>query len=392
MGFRETFIGDGDRYNYGAMCVPSLPWRKTDQKLNFYAKGKRCSKLVENTLLTIGINLLFPFLFVITTTDEPIPVFLAVLMGLQHCFAMVGGLITPPLVVFRFAVCGFPFCPPLEQYAVSASLITSGICSLINVSKFKIPYSENFFGRELFVGSGLLSVMGTSFTFLPIFEIAINQMKNDGIEGEEAYGKLLGTSMVCCLLELAISLAPVERIKRIFPPLVTSITVILIGVALTGTGMKYWGGGVVCAEMGWKTHAQLADVEGLGPPGAACATYNDEPLYYGSPQYIGLGFAVLSFLILIELFGSVFMKNCNVVIALLFGYLVAGLSEYNGAPFLNSDNFKNADAFTFLWMETFPLGFYGPAVFPMLIAYLVTTVETVGDLTGTFLLRIGWIY
>ena len=149
--------------------------------------------------------------------------------------------------------------------------------------------------------------------------------------------------------------------------------------------MKYWGGGVVCAEMGWKTHSQVVDLEGLSPiPGPACATYDGEPLYYGSSQYIGLGFAVLSFLVLIELFGSVFMKNCNVVIALLFGYLVAGLSEYNGAPYLNNDNIKNADAFTFLWMETFPIGFYGPAVFPMLIAYLVTTVETVGDLTGTY--------
>jgi uric acid-xanthine permease len=35
-------------------------------------------------------------------------------------------------------------------------------------------------------------------------------------------------------------------------------------------------------------------------------------------------------------------------------------------------------------VETFPLGFYGPAVIPLLIAYLVTTVETVGDLTAVF--------
>ena len=305
-------------------------------------------------------------------------------MGLQHCFAMVGGLITPPLVIFRFAVCGYPFCPALEQYAISASLITSGICTLINVSKFKIPFSEKLFGHTLYLGSGLLSVMGTSFTFLPIFETSINQMKAEGIDGQVAYGKLLGTSMVCCFLELFISVLPVERIKRSFPPLVTAVTVILIGATLVGSGMKYWGGGVVCAEMGWKTNVQVVNLEGLSPiPGPACGYYNDEPLYYGAPEYIGLGFAVLSFLVVIELFGSVFMKNCNVFIALMFGYMVAGLSEYNGAPYINSQNLKDANAFNFLWTETFPLGFYGPAVFPMLIAYLVTTVETVGDLTGT---------
>lgn len=86
-------------------------------------------------------------------------------MGLQHAFAMVGGLITPPLVVFRFSVCGFAApCPDLEQYAISAALITSGICTIINVTKFGIPFSEYMFGRRMFVGSGVLSVMGTSFT------------------------------------------------------------------------------------------------------------------------------------------------------------------------------------------------------------------------------------
>jgi xanthine/uracil permease len=160
-------------------------------------------------------------------------------MGLQHAFAMIGGLITPPLVIFRFTVCGFPFCPPLEQYAISAALITSGICTLINLSKLPIPYSEKIFGHVIYVGSGVLSVMvsiilyiiccnpsgtltafairfylqGTSFTFLPVFEISIAQMKADGIDGEVAYGKMLGTSMVCCLLELGFSLMPVKYVR-----------------------------------------------------------------------------------------------------------------------------------------------------------------------------------
>ena len=164
-------------------------------------------------------------------------------MGLQHAFAMVGGLVTPPLVVFKFSVCFI--CLDLQQYAIAAGLITSGICSIINITKFKIPFTEGIFGRQLYLGSGVLSVMGTSFTFLPIYEIAIAQMtQSDGITGEEAYGKMLGTSMVCGLLELFFSVIPVKYIKRIFPPLVTSITVMLIGVALVGTGMKYWGGGV----------------------------------------------------------------------------------------------------------------------------------------------------
>lgn len=205
--------------NYVDMCIPEMPWKKKEEKkkLNFYSK------------------------------NEPIPYALAAIMGLQHAFAMVGGLITPPLVIFRFAVCGFgpDACPDLEQYAISAALITSGICSWINVSQFSIPFTEKIFGRTLCLGAGVLSVMGTSFTFLPVYEISIAQMKNIGIEGEVAYGKMLGTSMVCCLLELVLSVLPIRYLKAVFPPLVTSITVMLIGASLVGTGMKYWGGGVV---------------------------------------------------------------------------------------------------------------------------------------------------
>lgn len=52
------------------------------------------SSLFLSTILRTN---LLPFLLI----DEPIPFLLAAIMGLQHAFAMVGGLITPPLVVFK---------------------------------------------------------------------------------------------------------------------------------------------------------------------------------------------------------------------------------------------------------------------------------------------------
>ncbi len=33
-----------------------------------------------------------------------------------------------------------------------------------------------------------------------------------------------------------------------FPPIVTGVTVFLIGAALVGTGFKYWGGGAFCGD------------------------------------------------------------------------------------------------------------------------------------------------
>lgn len=145
--------------------------------------------------------------------------------------------------------------------------------------------------------------------------------------------------MVCGLLELVLSVQPTRVLHRLFPPVVAAVTVILIGVALTGTGMKYWGGGAVCADMVWKLHGQLDGLDVPKNPGPTCFS-GEVALPFGSPEFIGLGFSVMCFLVLIELFGSVFMKNCNVVLALMFGYAVAALSDHDGDQYVDNGKIK----------------------------------------------------
>ncbi len=150
-------------------------------------------------------------------------------MGLQHAFAMVGGLITPPLTVFRFTINFLD--TKSQQYAISAALITSGICTLITVSKTPIPYSKYLFGRQLYIGSCVLSVMGVSFTFLPIYQIAITQMVADGIDGYTAYGKMLGTSIICALFPLVISVSPSKWISvRLLLSVLCLQTLVALGI------------------------------------------------------------------------------------------------------------------------------------------------------------------
>jgi xanthine/uracil permease len=80
---------------------------------------------------------------------------------------------------------------------------------------------------------------------------------------------MLGNSntMFCSCLELFLSLLPAAVLRKVFPPIITCLTVILIGITLTGVGIKYWGGGVVCGDMIWKdhVHAVAADVEFPNP-------------------------------------------------------------------------------------------------------------------------------
>ena len=62
------FIGD---YDYSTLCMPQVPWAKEKPKMQFFARNER------------------------------LPILMAAIMGLQHAFAMVGGLITPPYVVMK---------------------------------------------------------------------------------------------------------------------------------------------------------------------------------------------------------------------------------------------------------------------------------------------------
>jgi NCS2 family nucleobase:cation symporter-2 len=320
--------------------------------------------------------------------NDDLPILVALVMGLQHAFAMVGGLIVPPFVVMKFSVAFND--TDLQQYAIAASLILSGIFTILNCVQFNIP------GTKYVFGTGMLSVLGTSFGFLPIYENAISQMKGEGYTGKEAYGKMLGTTMVCALLEVFLSFLPKDKLRRMFPNVVTGVAVMLIGAGLTATGIKYWGGGAVCAEMAWKNNAQVYDLVGFAPGGvkpfpggtaggkATCDGNGEVIKAFGSTEYIALGFSVMLMLILVELFGSPFMKNANVIIALLFGYFVAGVSRAEGMKFVPDTKIESAEPITFAWVENFPIGFYGPAVLPLLIAFLVTTIETIGDLTATY--------
>ena len=120
-------------------------------------------------------------------------------------------------------------------------------------------------------------------------------------------------------------------------------------------------------------------------PSPLCTAGNVDYLGYGSPEFFGLGFSVLCFLVLIELFGSTFMKNSNVILALLFGFLVAGCSRKDGNRFVTEDAIDAAPDITFLWVYTFKIGFYPPAIFPLLIAYTVSSIETIGLLSEKLL-------
>jgi len=332
-------------------------------------------------------------------------------MGLQHFMAMVGGIITPPIIIYNatFAAYGARD-PDVAIYLVNAALIVSGIMTLVQVTSFPLG---SWKGRTFQLGTGLVSVMGTSFTWLPITIESIGLQKQDNDGGKtwnEAYGHILGTFALLSIIEMLLAFVPPKALRRAVPPLVSGVAVALIGLGLIGAGFKNWGGGVFCGEnfKGIIPPKTLSTDENLcyvsnttstDPPGYTlvnggecyaapfvpkCTPGNgDVALNFGSGAYLGLGLATAGFMVIVELFGSPFLKNCNVVLGLLFGSLISAVVKVDGNSFWNTTVMDNAPVVTFLWTQTFPLSLYGPIVIPAIIAYVVTAVESMGDITAT---------
>lgn len=404
-------------YDWGFLCMPRSPFQSSSKLPPFYSK------------------------------DEKIPLFLALVMGLQHALAMVGGIITAPVLISASANFANP---KTEAYLVSAALIVTSIASFIQVYQIKIPYTNYV------IGSGLLSVMGISFAYIPVAQHVLTSLQacscngvsctvngscqqcTQGLEGqcrtaEEAYGAILGTILVVCWFQTAISFLSPKTIRRIFPPVVTGTCLILVGVSLVATGFALWGGGQYCANQVLTTKVP-------------CTGNGDVVLPFGHRYYLGLGFVVFASFIVIELFGSPFMKNTQVIIALIISMVVAALvhatdckdncapavcsnpvcydvlplgvhynnstNQISGTPtsqylnstictpptcaapvcsgsnctthrYLTGKVITSADWITFVWTHTFPLSFYAPAVLPLLVASIVAATECIGDVTAT---------
>jgi NCS2 family nucleobase:cation symporter-2 len=335
---REGLIGD---YDYAFLFKPNLPFMK---------KSRRAAPF-------FGLN-------------DKMPLLLSLLLGFQHALAMLAGVISPPIILAGSG--GANLGTDTSSYLVSTSLIVCGILSSIQITRFHV------YKTRYYIGTGLISVVGTSFATIPVAQGGFAQMYANGycptaadgtkLPCPRGYGAVLGTAALCALLEIGLSFAPAKVLKRVFPPLVTGPTVMLIGVKLIASGFQNWAGGNgLCASRPTTGDFQL------------CPS-NNAPMAapWGSAQFVGLGFLVFVTIILTERFGAPIMKSCAVVIGLLVGCIVAAACGYFSDSGINS-----SPAVSFIWVETFPLTIYAPMILPFLAVYLVLMMEAIGDITAT---------
>lgn len=327
---KHGLLGD---YDYKYLFTPKIPFMKKSNKIQPF----------------FGLN-------------SEMPLFLGFLLGLQHSLSMLAGVVAPPLIIASSANLN----TDQSQYLVSVSLIISGLLSLIQITRFHIK------GTKYYIGTGLVSVVGTSFATITIVEKAIPMMYANGecpvaddgtyLPCPNGYGAILGTGCVCALLEILLSFMPPKILQKVFPPLVTGPVVLLIGVHLISSGFSDWLGGSGCSS------------------GSTLCPSDSAPhaLAWGSAEFVGLGFLVFVVIIICEKWGAPIMKSCAVIIGLLVGCIVAAACNY-----FDRSNIDKSPAVTFIWVHTFKLTIYGPAVLPMLATYIVLMMEAIGDITAT---------
>ncbi len=264
--------------------------------------------------------------------DRPRPL-VAILAALQHLLAIIVPIVTPGLLI----------CQALGVSArdtnliVSMSLVISGIATYVQCRRFG-P-----------LGAGLLVVQGTSFNFVGPLIAGGALMVKQGTPVEGVMAAIFGVVIAGSFVEIGISRI-LPFVKKLITPLVTGIVVLMIGLTLIKVGLISMGGGY-----GAMANGTFANGENLLLSGV-----------------------VLAVIVVLNRIPVVWMRSCAIVIALLVGYALAG---YLGR--LDFTGMHQAELFQVPTPLHFGLGFSWSLFIPMLVIYLVTSLEAIGDVTAT---------
>lgn len=264
--------------------------------------------------------------------DRP-PVSVTLFAALQHLLAIFVPIVTPALLICKASGVGLAD----TRYVVSMSLLVSGLATFIQIRRIG-P-----------LGSGLLSIQGTSFSFVPVLIAAGTGAATAGWERQEVLALLFGLCVAGSVIEMIMSRF-VRAIRTVITPLVTGIVVTLIGLTLIKAGIFSCAGG-----------------------GAALAAGT-----FGQPRHVALALLVLGLILLVNRSGNPYVRMSAVLVGLLTGYLVAvALGQVSFGVL------KELPALEVPVPFKYGLKFAWAPFIPIALVYLVTGIETMGDITAT---------
>ena len=275
-----------------------------------------------------------------------IPLKQAIPLGLQHVLAMFVGNLTPILIIT--AACGAGDFASIQVSLLQNAMLIAGIVTLVQL------YAVGPVGGKVPI------IMGTSSGFIGVFQSVVNIMGG----GVAAYGAIMGASMIGGLFETVLG-AFLKPLRKFFPAVVTGTVVLAIGLSLISVGVGSFGGG---------------------------SAAND----YGSAENLLIGLVVMIIILVLKHGTKGLTSSSCILFGIIIGYIICAILplflsttavnaegvEYTKAWVLNWDKVAQAKWFAVpQFMPVKPV-FDLRAIFPVMIMFVVTAVETVGDISG----------
>ena len=243
----------------------------------------------------------------------------AIPLGIQHVLAMFLGNISPLIIISGMLQM------PIETKTmlIQNSMFIAGVATLIQL----YPVFK--------VGAGLPIVMGTSSGFIGTAK---------AIGTQYGYGAILGAALVGSIIEIFLGFF-IKPLKKLFPPIVTSLVVVSIGLSLLPVGIKYFGGG-----------AGVSD--------------------FGSWQHLLVGTTVIISILIFKQFKG-FLGESSVLLGIIIGYILSitlGMVDFTQV--------KDAAWVSLPKPFAVSLEFNIEAIIAMTIMFIATRVETIGDISA----------
>jgi xanthine permease XanP len=261
--------------------------------------------------------------------DDKPPVPAAIFAAFQHVLASFVGIITPTLIIGGVLGLGAEI-----PYLISMALIVSGVGTFIQAKKIG-P-----------VGSGMVALQGTSFAFLGSILAAGFIAKAKGGGPEEILSLIFGICFLGAFIEIFLSQF-LHKLKAVINPLVTGIVITTIGFYLIKVGMTDLAGGFNAPD-------------------------------FGSLENLALGGGVLFLIVILNQ-----SKKPMIRAGAIFFGMIAGMAA---AYFMGKVDFSalaTMDRFALPLPFKYGFSFDLDAFIPVALIYLVTVIESAGDLTAT---------
>ena len=243
-------------------------------------------------------------------------------LSLQHVLAAIVGVITPSMIIA--GVCGLTDAE--KTMMIQAALIFTALATFLQL----FPLFHK-------IGAALPVIMGTSFAYVPTLT---------AIGGEFGIGAIMGAQIIGGIIAMIIGFF-IDKIRKVFPPLVTGTVVFTIGLSLYPTAVNYMAGGASSGNYGHWTNWLVAIIT----------------------------LAIVTFL---NHFTKGFVKLASILIGIICGYIIAacfGMVDLTAVA--------QASVFQMPQIMHFGIQFDPSSCIAIGLLFAINAIQAIGDFTAT---------